>query len=618
MDPLEGFRREVVAELYGAQFGEAAVLDEVGADALLVVVVHHADGGDVGAVVGGVPGIEQALAFVEVGDVKTAPEVGLALEVADDIDALHALPEHGEIPILILQIDIQAPGEIGHGRVDPLLILLVDDTVLVEVLPADAAEACSVLGGVVVDFVLALEDAVVDVAYLCAHGMTYDALDAVAAEGAVGSESLGQLGNLVAIGADIAGEVVAEVANLAAITDVELDALVLHLASVDPLAGSFAHDADAGHIDEDVGGLLVVPLEGAVEGVAQETEVEADVRLSGGLPLQVVVAELVALEAAGQLLAAVGACDVVAGAVALAAEACFAVVAHVESVACDVVDLLVTRTSPAGAQLQVVEPAYVLHELLLADAPTCAERGEGTIAVVLAEARAAVVADGDAGQVAVVEVVVGFSKERYEREAAGTAVSFGLAHGCVGPHIRRSEHCEVVGLAAEPAVVLTVQLHTCQGVDVVLACLEAVAGHGVPHPLCPVLLLGLDGIGGVGHGAFGDRIGEDALLFLSVVEAEGALDVEVLEWIDVDERIAEHAPVCVAIVGIARQACQRVLAVGIAADRTCEAAIGGIYGERGIELKDVLEESARSLHLAGAVDGEVLAHGDDVAVVNLQ
>ena len=227
-------------------------------------------------------------------------------------------------------------------------------------------------------------------------------------------------------------------------------------------------------------------------------------------------------------------------------------------------------------------------------------------------------ADGDAGQVAVVEVVVGLSKERYEREAAGTAVSFGLAHGCVGPHIRRSEHCEVVGLAAEPAVVLTVQLHTSQGVDVVLTSLEAVAGHGVPHPLRPVLLLGLDSIGGVGHGAFGDRIGEDALLLLSVVETEGALDVEVLEGVDVDEGIAEHAPVCVAIVCIARKACQRVFAVGIAADGTCEAAIGSIDGQRGIELKDVLEESARSLHLAGAVDGEVLAYGDDVAVVNLQ
>ena len=136
-----------------------------------------------------------------------------------------------------------------------------------------------------------------------------------------------------------------------------------------------------------------------------------------------------------------------------------------------------------------------------------------------------------------------------------------------------------------------------------------VVSHEVPHPAGPVLLLGFDSVGGVGHVAFGDGIGEDALLLLGVVEAEGGADVEALEGVDVEVSITEQAPVGVAVVLVALQACQRVLAVGIAAHGAGKFAGGGVHRQRGVELQHVFEEAAGGLHFGGAVDGEVFAEG---------
>ena len=120
----------------------------------------------------------------------------------------------------------------------------------------------------VVHFFLVLEDAVEDVAYLCAHGMAHDALYAVAAVGAAGSDGLRQLGHLVAVGADVSCQVVLEVALLAAIAQGELNTAVEYLTGIDEHGTAFAHDAHAGHVNQNVGGLFVVPVEGAVDAVS--------------------------------------------------------------------------------------------------------------------------------------------------------------------------------------------------------------------------------------------------------------------------------------------------------------------------------------------------------------
>ena len=131
-----------------------------------------------------------------------------------------------------------------------------------------------------------------------------------------------------------------------------------------------------------------------------------------------------------------------------------------------------------------------------------------------------------------------------------------------------------------------------------------------------MLLLGLYGIGGIGHCSFRNRIGEDALLFLGIVDTEGGLDVQILQGVDVEKHVAEGAPVTVTVVAVAVETGHRVLTVGIAAYRTGVLAIGGVYRQRGIELKHILQESARGLYFVGTVKGEMLAHRQQVSVAN--
>ena len=65
--------------------------------------------------------------------------------------------------------------------------------------------------------------------------------------------------------------------------------------------------------------------------------------------------------------------------------------------------------------------------------------------------------------------------------------------------------------------------------------------------------------------------------FCEAVYAERRAEIEVLERVQVDVCIAEHAPVCVAVVGIALQARYRIFAVGIAADGAGKFTFGSIY-----------------------------------------
>ncbi len=128
-----------------------------------------------------------------------------------------------------------------------------------------------------------------------------------------------------------------------------------------------------------------------------------------------------------------------------------------------------------------------------------------------------------------------------------------------------------------------------------------------------MFLLGLYGIGIVGNIAFGNGVGEYPLLLLRVVEAESGAYVEAFEGVDVDICVAENSPVGVAVVFVALKASYGILAVGIAANRSGILAVGGVDGQRGVGLKYIFKEAAGSCSLVGAVYGEVLAYGDNVA-----
>ena len=159
----------VIAKLDGSQLHVAAILDVVGRYAALVVGVACGQCRNVAARIGSAPCVEGTDALVQIRHVdgRVGPEVGLRLIApAVDVHSLHALPEHGQVPVLILQVDVQTPGKVRRRVIDPVLVFLRDTTVAVQVLVAYASKSCTLLYGMVVDLFLALENAVVDVAHL--------------------------------------------------------------------------------------------------------------------------------------------------------------------------------------------------------------------------------------------------------------------------------------------------------------------------------------------------------------------------------------------------------------------------------------------------------------------
>ena len=117
----------------------------------------------------------------------------------------------------------------------------------------------------VVYLLLALEDAVGFIAYQRTHGMSHNTQFAVSAEGTLGSNGLGQFGNLVDVAADVGVDVPRQTElGLVAVAGCEFPTYVLHLAGIDPLGCAFAHGSDSCHRQKNVGGLLVEPVETAI------------------------------------------------------------------------------------------------------------------------------------------------------------------------------------------------------------------------------------------------------------------------------------------------------------------------------------------------------------------
>ena len=144
---------------------------------------------------------------------------------------------------------------------------------------------------------------------------------------------------------------------------------------------------------------------------------------------------MIALETAGQRGAAVGTGDVITRTITLAAETGLAVVAGEEGVTGHIVDFLVTGLAPAGTQLEVVHPLGFFHKVFLVDTPAQTHGREETETVVAAETAGTVVADGHAGQVAVIVVVVGLGKEGNEGKSTRAPIGFRLSDAGIGPHI---------------------------------------------------------------------------------------------------------------------------------------------------------------------------------------
>ena len=145
-----------------------------------------------------------------------------------------------------------------------------------------------------------------------------------------------------------------------------------------------------GHLVEQVGGGAGIVVESEVDA-AVELKLQSGIELAGALPLQFRIADSL-------IIARQGSCAIgivgIAGALHELRER--QVVAY----------FLIAGHAPRGTHLQVGDGVIILEEVLVADPPAEAHRGEGTELVVIAEARRAVEADGGCEQV-LVGIVVG-------------------------------------------------------------------------------------------------------------------------------------------------------------------------------------------------------------------
>ena len=151
--------------------------------------------------------------------------------------------------------------------------------------------------------------------------------------------------------------------------DGELESLVGHLAFVTGDAGGCCRTRRQTYVHQHVCGFLVIVVHAEGQSVVQYSQVKTDVRLVGSFPFQVTCSQ-VGLADTGN---------------------CMVVTFFKPGYAVDVVTLqirviaytaLVTGLSPATAELQVINPSDVFHELFRRNAPCSREGGENTPAMV--------------------------------------------------------------------------------------------------------------------------------------------------------------------------------------------------------------------------------------------
>ena len=232
--------------------------------------------------------------------------------------------------------------------------------------------------------------------------------------------------------------------------NLKLDTLVLYRTHVGNLAGD---ERRCRHIDaeQQVIGLLVVPVEAATDAAVEETKVKSDVVLGGLLPLQVGI-RILCWQDDGDLVAAYQ---------IAVRRSCQCVERLV------VADFLVAGDTEAVAKLQVVH-GFPAPEMLLADAPRCCCRREEAPLVVGTESARSVATHGSCEQVAVVVVVVYASVERDELVALHIARRSIEAAGSTDVVVFELVRKEALG-RREAAVVLEVLVRiTVHGVDIVL------------------------------------------------------------------------------------------------------------------------------------------------------
>ena len=440
------------------------------------------------------------------------------------------------------------------------------------------------------------------------------ALYTVTSESTIGCYCSRQFCNFIPVSGYVGIQVIFQSeCSLITITEIQFNTHVLHFSCIDPLAASFTHSGDTSHLYQDIRCLFVEPVEWAVKRLFEKWEIETQVDLCGCFPFDVIVTDLVTLESRLKDTAAIGSGNVIGSTVALTTWFRHTVVGNVNSIAGNVRDFLVTGLAPWAADFQVVNPTEVLHEIFTVQAPSQWERRECSIAVILTETWRTVTAYCHREQIFIIIRIIQFSEERNQWIAFARTVSLSRTGTCIRPHIVGRQDGIIFFIARKIDIVFAVQLHTDHGVTTVFANFQIVGSDGIPHPFRPVFLLGFYGILIICHITFGDRVGEDALWFLCIIQSEGRAYIESFEGIEVDVSITKHTPVSIAIIRVTIQSCHRVFAVRVSTYRTGIFSIDIINRQWGIELQYILQESAWCLYFRSTVQGEMFSYGQEFA-----
>ena len=294
-----------------------------------------------------------------------------AFEV-QDLVAVDALEVGCQVEALVREVDREAVVEIRHEVAhDDAVGVLFENAVAVGVDEAEVTDRRRVEMGIGIQFLLAVEDAVLHEQVVAADGLAH-AREVVAAGVGGFLDDVGVLiaeaQHLVAVERPVGREGVGEVAEAAPRGERQLDTPVLHRADVDVRRGESRHRRNR-NVEQHVGRLRIVVVGGESERAAPEADVEADVVLRVLLPAQVVVGDLRGIDLRGESVAEVD------------------VRRAVERQVFRVADLGVAGLAHAGAEFQVVDPFHVAQEALVAHAPADGGRREITPPGVGGEAR---------------------------------------------------------------------------------------------------------------------------------------------------------------------------------------------------------------------------------------
>ena len=342
-----------------------------------------------------------------------------------------------EVEVFVEQVDVKAVSELGHAAADIGFVEVVDDTVAVAVhedyvagldVGLQDAEACF---APCVNLILVLEYAVGLVAPEVAYGLAvFGAVEfrrvvvqlvcRTMDNSVLGGDGAYFVPVVCSVDADAVREVVADDVVPC---DAEFDTGVLHVAAVDERCVCAGGSENRCHYEPVLGSLLV-PVEVDAQTVLEKCGVEAEVKLLGGLPGDVEVAQA-ARECAPVVAEDGGVVAVAAVGTEVLAEEIVGV-GHLDgSEVLVVVDVLVAHTAPAAAYFQEVEPgAAAFHEFFVAEVPACGNRGECAEAVAGSELRGTVGTEGHVNHVFLLPVPADTSEV-----ADGSGVVVGVAAG---------------------------------------------------------------------------------------------------------------------------------------------------------------------------------------------